>query len=139
MSILSEKNFQLNFLTSPLFATGVGEQSLTCPTLPCDWFAAKTLHLLSLVRDYSCSSIKKEKVCLRSCLGQRLLLFVNNKKEEVCMRSCCAGGLPSEHNHLLCDRLVGSALAVRTICNFNSKDNLLCCGISTAIRLSNIC
>jgi len=28
---------------------GGGEQSLTCPTLPCDWFAAKTLHLLSLV------------------------------------------------------------------------------------------
>jgi len=25
------------------------EQSLTCPTLPCDWLAAKTLHLLSLV------------------------------------------------------------------------------------------
>jgi len=28
---------------------GVREQSLTCPTLPCDWLAAKTLHLLSLV------------------------------------------------------------------------------------------
>ena len=56
ISILSEKDFQLNFLTSSLFATGVGEQSLTCPTLPCDWFAAKTLHLLSLVRDCYCSS-----------------------------------------------------------------------------------
>ena len=60
ISILSEKDFQLNFLTSPLFATGVGEQSLTCPTLPCDWFAAKTLHLLSLVRDCPCSSITRK-------------------------------------------------------------------------------